>query len=148
MTAICYSQLTGFRSPWGGAGRRCWQEAGWFTGPPPPPVSPNTELPLHVSPLCLLLLLFCILRFSPSSFFLYSMSIALSPHLHLYFQPTFTCFNPPLHSLYSMPFLLYMAAIGPLKEDNEIGDEWMKWCPNKVINRDVLIVIDTVYGGN
>lgn len=34
MTAICYSQLSGFRSPWGGAGGRCWQEAGWFTAPP------------------------------------------------------------------------------------------------------------------
>lgn len=25
----------------GGAGGRCWQEAGWFTGPPPPSASPS-----------------------------------------------------------------------------------------------------------
>lgn len=143
MTAICYSQLSGFRSPWGGAGGRCWQEAGWFTGPPPPPPLPTQRrlwawlsppsLPLFIPP------------FSPTSFSMYSMSIPLSPLssstplllTHLY------VFSSPLLSLYSRTFLLYLEAIVPLRTENEGEEVWLKSSQKKVLHRNALIVIDT-----
>lgn len=96
MTAICYSQLSGFRSPWGEergwwgvAGGRCWQEAGWFTGPPPPPPPPHRTLPpsppLSIPPFSL---------------------CTICPSLRLLF-PHFTLFFPPLPPLYSRTFSLW-----------------------------------------
>lgn len=143
MTAICYSQLSGFRSPWGGAGGRCWQEAGWFTGPPPPPPLPTQSWlwALHVStPLSPSPPLF-IPPFSPASFSLDSMSTPLSPLIY-----TSTFYPPllfsPLHFiLFIQGHLCCMEAVVPLGKDNDRGMNELK--PKKVLHWSVLSVIDT-----
>lgn len=70
------------------------------------PSSPNTELALGFAcfPLCFLFLLLP-LPFLPvlSLCTVCSSLCLLFPHPHLYFQPSFTFFSPPLHSLYSRP---------------------------------------------
>lgn len=146
MTAICYSQLSGFRSPWGGAGGRCWQEAGWFTGPPPPPPLPTLSWlwALHVSPFA---------SFSscyPSLFSQFSLFVQyVHPYVSSFLIHTFT-FNPPL--LFSLlHFTLFIQDHHPSAVDGncgtseerewERGEVWMEWSQKKVLNRYVLIII-------
>lgn len=105
MTAICYSQLSGFRSPWGGAGGRCWQEAGWFTAPPYTHTlypTPNT----HTLPL-LSAQAFgfaCATPFpipSVSSVFLSKFKLCLFPSSYIPTLNLHMFLAPLLHSLYS-----------------------------------------------
>lgn len=96
MTAICYSQLSGFRSPWGGAGGRCWQEAGWFTGPPPPPLRRQHRAGRGLCMFPPSVPFLFALHPSLLSFSLDTMSILLSPLISTF------AFNPP-----NSPSLLY-----------------------------------------
>lgn len=91
MTAICYSQLSGFRSPWGGGlvggvDKRLADLLGLLL-----PLLPHTELfpppspPLSIPPFSL---------------------CTVCPSLRLLF-PHFTLFFPPLHPLYSRTFSLW-----------------------------------------
>lgn len=81
----------------GGAGGRCWQEAGWFTGPPPPSAPPSfIQLALHI----------CTLLSASTSFHPRFLFHLFSPQTVYPISSYFILFNFLIHLSYHLCCLL------------------------------------------